>query len=176
MILIQYNNILINCFNCILTSTKSTTEDGSWWSQSFGDKRTIIIYQLNQLQNIHPLLYWIQILSSLLFYHYCSFHRHSIKILIRHNTFPISSCLLTSAYYAQRHRNLHINPKFHITGLEEKIFDCSRNYAAVKLINNIPTILLNPQICEVNRHKQNKRIALSFSKKIVHRTKTKKNL
>jgi hypothetical protein len=88
--------------------------------------------------------------------------------MIRHDTFSISSCLLTSAYYAQRHRNLHINPKFHITGLEEKIFDCRRNYAAVKLINNTPTILLNHQICEVNRHKQNKRIALSFSKKIVH--------
>jgi len=64
-------------------------------------------------------------------------------------------------------------PKFCVTGSAEKIFDLNRNCTAAKLIKDTPTILLNHQIFDVNRQMQGKRTAFSFSKRIVHRTRTK---
>ncbi|CAF4537171.1 unnamed protein product [Rotaria sp. Silwood2] len=46
------------------------------------------------------------------------------------------------------------NPQLRVSGLAEKVFDFSRDCAAAKLINNTPTILLNHQIFDVNRQKQ----------------------
>jgi hypothetical protein len=66
------------------------------------------------------------------------------------------------------------NPKSRVTGLAEKIFDFSRDCAAAQLINDTPTISLNHQIFDMDVQKQSQRTALSFSKKIVHRTMTKK--
>ncbi|CAF3558521.1 unnamed protein product [Rotaria socialis] len=46
------------------------------------------------------------------------------------------------------------DPTFNVIGLAEKVFDFSRDCAAAKLMDGTPTILLNHQLFDVNREKQ----------------------
>jgi hypothetical protein len=49
------------------------------------------------------------------------------------------------------------NSEYCIDGLSEKIFDFNEDYAATKLIEGTPTILINHQIFDINRRKLGKK-------------------